>query len=149
MKKIIKISILGILIAGFIFLQILSISVLKSNLVIELGLDFEVIDSMKIECYIDDKLVLDTITYDYEILVPLYTFINNKDYLLPLVFRKKNHSLFFIVNGNKSPIARFNSCFFTMVCVKYTEEKRDFLYPGDDKNYIYIRVQKHPFRFIM
>jgi len=62
----------------------------------EIGTHIEVLDSMYIKFYIDDKLVVDTTVYNIQTL------------LLPIKIPIKQHHAYFVVNGNKSNVFSFN-----------------------------------------
>ena len=131
-KKRIWLGLLLIVFALFLSCQFWWQSAFRGNLILELGTHIDVLDSMKIEFYVDDKLTLDTIIY------------KTAEILTPIDLPRKKHTAFFIVNGNKSEVFTFNNYLFTFIVVEYSER----IFFTDNTHFINIRVRKHPLRFV-
>ena len=147
MKKKILFRIACMLIVGFIIIQMLFVSIFDANLVIDIETSFnETIDSIKIECFLDNKLVIDTVAYGV-LFILIDTFKRyNTHIILPLQVKTKNHSLFFLINDNKSKVIKFNSCLFTFIEVLYSEN--EFYSEHDEDEYFrIIKIKKDHFKY--
>ena len=148
MKKKILFRLAGVLIVGFIIMQMLFVSIFDANLVIDFETSWvEKFDSITIECYVDNKLVIDTIAYgrDFSIwdnINHYYTHI-----ILPLQVKTKNHSLFFIVDGHHSKVIKFNSRMFTFIEVLYSEYNGSYQEPYGYNYFEIIKIKKNHFKY--